>query len=76
MPGKGLQAGSVPLKKAAELELAGFRCTSSKSTIQESSSKPLSFLHQGKSKFERELHQGDTSWKRRTGWEYGFRLHL
>ena len=66
MPGKGLHAGSVPLNKAAELELAGLRCTSGKSTIQESSSqvllsKPLSFLHPGKSEFERGLHQGDTS---------------
>ena len=37
MPREGLQAGSVPLKKAAELEPAGLRCTASKSTIQESS---------------------------------------
>ena len=38
--------------------------------------KPLSFSHQGKSEFERGLHQGDASWKKRTGSEYGFRLHF
>lgn len=37
MPREGLQAGSVPLRKAAELKPAGLRCTASKSTIQESS---------------------------------------